>query len=204
MILIEDKIISDDVVEQQFLCNLKACKGACCWEGDMGAPLEAAELAILENIYDDVKPFLTTEGIQAIENQGVYTYFKNDDRNQPEDPEELPGTPLIDNGACAYMTRDALGIAKCGIEQAHNAGAVTFKKPISCHLYPIRIKTYDGFEAVNYDRWEICSAACELGQQKQLPVYQFLKEPLIRKYGEEFYAALDAAANFQEEQAIID
>ncbi len=189
MILIEDKIISDDVVEEQFICNLKACKGACCWEGDFGAPLEAEEMTILENIYEDVKPFLTQKGIEAIEAQGVHTYYKKED---------VHVTPLIDDRACAYMTTDALGIAKCGIEQANKAGVIDFKKPISCHLYPIRITEYEDFEAVNYDEWDICSAACELGKKEKLPVYQFLKEPIIRKYGETFYEALDAAANHTE------
>ncbi len=190
MILIEDKIISDDVVVEQFVCNLNACKGACCWEGDYGAPLEENEKLTLEKIYGDVKPFLTEEGIKAIEEQGVFTYYKK---------EKEYGTPLIHKLACAYMTKDENGIAQCGIEQAHKAGKTDFRKPISCHLYPIRIKKYDGFEAVNYDSWDICSAACELGKQLKMPVYQFVKDALIRKYGEEFYKALEEAAKLHEE-----
>jgi hypothetical protein len=189
MILIDNKIISDDVVEKQFVCNLDACKGACCWEGDSGAPLEKAELAILEEIYPKVKPFLTQKGIEVIEQEGVYTYYKR---------EEEYGTPLIDNAACAYLTYDG-GIAKCGIEKAQEAGVIDYKKPISCHLYPIRITSNETFDAVNYDKWDICTAACSLGEKLEMPVYQFLKGALIRKYGEEFYEALDAAANFEEE-----
>lgn len=185
MILIDDKIISDDVVEKRFVCNLEACKGACCWEGDYGAPLTDEEREILVNIYEDVKPFLTTEGIAAIEEQGVFTYFKK---------AKEYGTPLINNRACAYMTYDESGIAKCGIEQAHKAGKTDFLKPISCHLYPVRIEKYEGFDAVNYDKWEICSAACTLGEKLKIPVYQFVKEALIRKYGEQFYEALEGAA----------
>ncbi len=185
MILIDDKIISDDVVEKQFVCNLEACKGACCWEGDYGAPLTDEEQEILVKIYEDVKPFLTAEGIAAIEAQGVFTYFKK---------AKEYGTPLINNRACAYMTYDELGIAKCGIEQAHKAGKTDFLKPISCHLYPIRIESYEGFDAVNYDKWEICSAACTLGEKLKIPAYQFVKEALIRKYGEQFYEALEGAA----------
>lgn len=188
MIWIEDKIISDDVVEKQFVCNLDACKGACCWEGDFGAPLEEAELATLEAIYPLVKPYLMEEGRAVIERVGVWTSFE---------PEVKHGTPLLDNGACAYLTIGADGVAKCGIEQAYNDGVIDFKKPISCHLYPIRITSHEEFDAVNYDRWDICSAACTLGQSLQMPVYQFAKEALIRKYGEAFYEALDAAAQYE-------
>jgi len=189
MLLVQDKLVSDDVVERHFICNLNACKGACCWEGDFGAPLEKEELPILDEIYDRVKPFLSPAGIAAIEAQGKYAWFEEGDQW---------GTTLIDGGPCAYMSYDALGIAKCGIEQAHKAGAVDFKKPISCHLYPIRVEKNEeiGFEALNYDVWDICSAACTLGDQEQVPVYEFLKEPIIRKYGEAFYEELDAAAQF--------
>jgi len=187
MVVIQDKIISDDVIEEQFICNLKACKGACCWEGDWGAPLQSAELATLEHIYEEVKPFLRKEGIAVIEEKGLFVYY--------EEPKEY-GTSLLKNGACSFMIYDELGTAKCGIEKAYNEGATDFKKPISCHLYPIRVSENKntGWEALNYDRWDICSAACELGKKEQLPVYRFLKEPLIRKYGEAFYEELDAAA----------
>jgi len=187
MLVIQDKIVSDDVVEEQFLCDLKACKGACCWEGDFGAPLEAAELKTLERVYEDVKPFLSQEGKDVIEEKGLYVYY---------DEYKEHGTTLLKNGACTFMIYDQLGIAKCGIEAAHRSGAIDWKKPISCHLYPIRVakNEHTGWEALNYDRWDICKAACELGKKEQLPVYKFLKEPLIRKYGEAFYEELDAAA----------
>jgi len=189
MIIIQEILVSDDVIEKQFLCNLSACKGACCWEGDTGAPLEEAEMEILNNVYDKIKPFLTSAGKAAIEQQGKYVYFKESEEH---------GTPLVDNKACAYMTYNELGIAQCGIEQAHKAGIIDFIKPISCHLYPIRIEADKrvNFEAMNYDRWEICSAACELGKKEQLPVYRFVKTAIIRKYGEDFYAELDAAAQY--------
>ena len=188
MLMIGDILVSDDVVEQQFICNLNACKGACCWEGDYGAPLEAEELRTLERIYDDIRPFLSPEGQAVIEAEGPYTYYEGD-------AQEF-GTPLINNGACAYMTYDDNGIAQCGIERAYKAGATDFKKPVSCHLYPIRVVKLEGsgMEAMNYDRWDICSAACELGKAQQLPVYKFLKEAITRKYGEDFYEQLDAAA----------
>ncbi len=185
MLIIDDKIISADVLEEKFLCNLKACKGACCWEGDSGAPLEDAEVDILVDLYPKMKHLLSPIGQQVIEKKGVYEFY--------EEPEEN-GTTLMEDGACAFLVKDELGIAKCGIEQAHNEGITEFKKPISCHLYPIRIETNENFDALNYDRWDICAAACELGKKEALPVYKFLKEALIRKYGEDFYGQLDAAA----------
>lgn len=189
MILVQDKIVSDDVVEEQFICNLNACKGACCWEGDSGAPLEEAELPILRDIFEKVKPFLSPAGIAAIEQQGPYVWFEE---------AQGWGTTLVDNGPCAYMTLNAQGIAQCGIEQACRAGVIDFQKPISCHLYPIRVAKNEeiGFEALNYDRWDICSAACTLGKEHKMPVYRFLREAIVRKYGEAFYEELDAAARF--------
>ncbi|NJN78339.1 MAG: DUF3109 family protein [Saprospiraceae bacterium] len=188
MILIQEKIlVSLDVIEEQFLCNLDACKGACCWEGDSGAPLETEELETLDNIYETIKPYLRPEGIAAIEAQGKYVF--TDEGNYKE-----YSTPLVDNAACAYMTIDKQGIAKCGIEEAYLDKKVDFKKPISCHLYPIRISEFDGVDAVNYERWDICSAACTAGKKAKLPVYQFLKEPFIRKYGEAAYEELDEVA----------
>lgn len=192
MIIVQDKLVSDDVVEQKFICNLSACKGACCWEGDFGAPLEKDELAILESIQEKVRPFLSPAGIAALEAQGPYVWFEGMNEN---------GTTLIDGGPCAYMTYDALGVAQCGIEMAWKAGAVDFQKPISCHLYPIRVSKYEHFnsEVLNYDRWDICSAACSLGEKEQVPVYQFLKTALIRKYGQDFYDELDGAAHYLNE-----
>ena len=143
-----------------------------------------------ENIYEDIKPFLSPAGIAAIEYQGFYTY---------DEKEDTYATPLIDGGPCAYMVYDEEGVAKCGIEQAYYAGKTDFKKPISCHLYPIRVREDErvGMKALNYDRWDICSAACSLGREQQLPVYRFLKEAIIRKFGEDFYDELDAAAKQQ-------
>ncbi len=185
MILIDDILISDDVLNEQFLCNLKACKGACCVEGDLGAPLNDDELPIFQEIYEAVKPYLTLEGIAEIEQQGFYVQ-----------DEEGGGfaTPLIDGAACVYIAYDADGTAKCGIEQAYLNGKINWKKPISCHLYPIRIEKMKYYTALNYDRWDICAAACEFGKKHQLPVYQFLKEPLIRRFGEDFYEKLEAVA----------
>lgn len=190
MVIVQDKLISDDIFEEQFICNLKACKGACCWKGDYGAPLEEAELEILDAIYEDLKPFLTEAGKKAIEEKGKYVYYKG------KHFEEY-GTTLLDNEACAYMVFEH-GTAKCGIESAYNAGIVNFKKPISCHLYPIRVdhNPDTAFEALNYDRWDICKAACDLGKKEQVSVYQFLKEAIIRKYGEEFYKEVESVGEY--------
>ncbi|HKK78995.1 MAG TPA: DUF3109 family protein, partial [Phaeodactylibacter sp.] len=137
--------------------------------------------------YDEVKPFLTLEGQAVIESEGPYAYY--------EENQEY-GTSLLSNGACAFMTTDENGIAQCGIEKAYRAGATDFKKPISCELYPIRASEHEttGMEALNYDRWDICSAACSLGEQKKLAVFQFVKEALVRKYGKAFFEQLEAAA----------
>ena len=180
MSLIDDTCISDDIAEKFFVCNLEKCKGACCVEGDLGAPLEESELPVLEDIYESVKPYLTPEGIAAIEEQGKYI----------KDWEGDYSTTTINDRECAYAFYDERGILKCGIEQAYLEGKTDFKKPISCHLYPIRITKYENFHALNYDRWSICSDACSLGEQLGVEVYRFLKEPLIRAYGEEWYRQL--------------
>ncbi|MCB2376649.1 DUF3109 family protein [Hymenobacter sp. BT635] len=180
MIIIQNTVISDDVRDNFFVCNLEACKGACCVEGDLGAPLEAHELQILQDEYHNIKPFLTEAGQQAIEQQGLYI----------KDWEGDYSTTTINDRECAYALYDERGILKCGIEQAYLAGVTTFKKPISCHLYPIRITKYEDFEALNYDRWNICNPACSFGATLGVRIYQFLKEPLVRKYGEEWYEEL--------------
>ena len=173
-------ILSDDIKEQFFVCNLEKCKGACCVEGDLGAPLDEDELPVMEQITEAVLPYLSEEGKEAIREQGPYILDEDGDYS----------TPTIGGRECAYAIYDERGILKCGIEQAYNDGKVSFKKPISCHLYPIRITRYDEFEAANYDRWSICSPACHLGKELHVPVYKFLKDALIRKYGEDWYQGL--------------
>lgn len=180
MILVENACISDDIADHFFVCNLSKCKGACCVEGDLGAPLEINELDILDEIYDKVKPYLSPEGIDAIEKQGKYI----------KDWEGDFSTTTINEKECAYAIYDERGTLKCGIEQAYNDNKIDFKKPISCHLYPIRVTNYENFQALNYDRWSICNDACTLGSELGVPIYKFLKEPLIRKYGEKWYATL--------------
>ncbi|ATA75721.1 DUF3109 family protein [Capnocytophaga sp. H2931] len=181
MIQIGETIISEDIIENEFVCNLNTCKGACCIEGDAGAPIEDEELKILERIYPEVAPYLTEKGRESIENQGVY--IKGEDGEWE--------TPLIDNADCAYVVRNEKGWALCAIEQAYNDGKIDWKKPISCHLYPIRLQKYTSFTAVNYNRWHICSDACSLGKELQVPVYKFVKNALIRKFGEAWYEELE-------------
>lgn len=175
-------ILTDDIVEKHFVCDLNRCKGACCVEGDMGAPLEEEELDIMDEIYPAVAPYLTDEGRKEIENQGAYVLDEDGDYS----------TPTIDGKECAYALYDDKGILKCGIEQAYLDGKVSFKKPISCHLYPLRVKRYDEFEAANYDQWSICSPACTLGESLQVPLYKFLKEALERRYGTDWYESFVA------------
>ncbi|MCC9137699.1 DUF3109 family protein [Pontibacter silvestris] len=181
MIVLQNTVISDDVRDKFFVCNLEKCKGACCVEGDLGAPLEEEELPLLEQHYEKIKPYMTGAGKQAVEEQGLYI----------KDWEGDYSTPTINNRECAYAVYDEKNMLKCAIEQAYIDGAIDWKKPISCHLYPIRVTKYDGFEALNYDRWHICNTACSFGEDLGVRVYQFLKEPLIRKYGESWYSELE-------------
>lgn len=189
MLVVQGNLVDPQLLKQTFACNLNACKGACCWEGDFGAPLETEELYILEEIIEKVKPYLTKEGLAVLKKEGLFTYY---------DENKEYGTPLINGGACAYMTYDKLGIARCGIEWAYRDGKIDYKKPISCHLYPIRITEnhQQGFETLRYDEWDICSAACDNGAKQKIRVFEFAKDAIIRKYGEEFYEELTAAASY--------
>lgn len=182
MILIGEAVITEDIKDKNFVCNINKCKGACCVEGDLGAPLNLDELPIMEEIYDKVKPYLSEAGIKAIEEQGVYIKDWEDDYS----------TTTVNEKECAYAIYDEKKILKCGIEQAYNDGKINFQKPISCHLYPIRITSYDQYDALNYDRWDICDAACELGNKLGVPLYKFVKDALIRKYGADWYQELVA------------
>ena len=176
-------IVSEEILERDFVCNLSACKGNCCIDGDAGAPLSAEETKIMEEIYPKVKPYLRPEGIAAIEAQG--TWVKGEDGDFE--------TTLIEGKDCAYVIFDG-ETALCGIEQAYNEGIVSWKKPVSCHLYPIRVKDFTEFTAVNYDKWHICDDACTLGKELQVPVYKFVKEALIRRFGEDWYLELEKVA----------
>lgn len=177
-------IVSEDIIKKDFTCNLSACKGACCVEGEAGAPVEKEEVKLLNEVYPKVKPFLRKEGIAAIEEQG--TYIENDFG-------ELE-TPLVNGAECAYVTFDDRNTALCGLEAAYRAGKTEWKKPISCELYPIRVQKYSEFSALNYHRWPICDDACTLGKELQIPIYKFVKKALIKKFGEAWYLELEETA----------
>lgn len=195
MIVIDNILISDDVAEKQFVCDLAKCKGACCEEGDAGAPLDKDELDIVLENYEKVKPYLTELAIREIEKKGKYIYNK----------EFGWVTPTLGNDKeiCVYGKRDENGIIKCAFEQAYYDGVISWKKPISCHLFPIIIskRKKGNHDRMNYEpRERSCNPACALGKKLQVPLYEFLKEPIIRKYREDFYNTLDKIAGLQSEQ----
>lgn len=185
MFQIDNTIVSEDIIDKEFVCNLSACKGACCVKGEAGAPLEKEETSKLEDVYPKLKHLLRPEGVESIEKQG--TWIKTDF-------DELEA-PLVNGEECVYVIFDENGITKCGIEEAYNQGIIDFKKPISCHLYPVRVKQYSSFAAVNYHKWEICDDACKLGKSLKVPIFKFLKEALIRKFGQKWYTQLEQIAS---------
>ena len=177
-------LVSEDIIEKDFVCNLSSCKGGCCVAGDAGAPLDKEEVTILKEIYPVVKPYMRQEGINAVEEQGTSIVTSDDDLE----------TPLVNDAECAYVTFNDKGTALCAIEEAYNKEEISWKKPVSCHLYPIRVQDYSEFSAVNYHKWEICDDACSLGKELQVPVYKFVKEGLVRKFGEDWYLELENVA----------
>jgi hypothetical protein len=187
MIAIGETLVSEELLEKKFVCDLNACKGACCVQGESGAPLEDKEVEILEAIYEKVKPYIPADGIKAIEKQG--THVIDTDRERV--------TPLVKGKHCAY-TYFENGMALCAIEKAWKDGKVEFRKPISCHLYPVRVDNTKMYDAVKYERWSICKPACKLGESLQVPVYRFVKDALVRKYGKKWYAELEQVAKLRE------
>ncbi len=185
MIAIQQTLVSDDVLTEQFVCHLDKCKGACCIEGDRGAPLEKSDSDAIRKNLEQILPFMSAEGIANVAQQG---YSETD-----EEGEEV--TTCLPTGECTFVVYEPNGMLSCAIEKAHNAGAIDYLKPISCHLYPIRVAKYTMYDAVNYHRWDICSAACSLGRELQMPVYRFVKNALIRKFGEDWYRELDEIAS---------
>lgn len=181
LVEIDDKIVSTELFDRKFVCDLNACKGACCIEGDAGAPLNLEEIDILEENLEHILPFMTKEGKEAVAEAGV---FYMDQTNEP-------ATTLVNGGECAFVYYDENNITKCAIEAAHNAGKLDWKKPISCHLYPIRVKQIGELTALNYNEWDICKPACACGDALNVPVFRFLKEPLVRAFGEEFFRDLE-------------
>ena len=190
MLVVENTVLSDEIFEECFVCNLSFCKGVCCVEGDAGAPLEEEEITIIEDIIDIVKPYMSRQGIKSIEKTGVFDY----------DSFGYLVTPLINNEECAYVYYDK-GIAKCAIEKAYLDKKIEFQKPISCHLYPIRISKHAHYDALNYHRWSVCQNACNKKNNKP-SIFEFVKEALIRKYGEKWYHKVqkEAALYFSNKQ----
>lgn len=184
--MIDDILISDELLESYFVCKLDACKGACCYEGDFGAPLSKDELPVLTSVWKNLKNYLDPAAYEIIQKSGPYKFYRE---------MQSWGTQLRPDGSCVFMIRDEKGIAKCGIEQAWKDGKTDFQKPISCHLYPVRVNENPkrGFTALNYDTWDICKAACRFGEENKMPLFRFVKSALIRRFGEEFYNQLEAA-----------
>ncbi len=173
------------MLEAQFVCNLKVCRGNCCVEGDAGAPLEPSEIHEIEHLLPVIERDLSDAAKHIIESKGVY-YI---------DAEGEPVTQIVDGRECVFSYRDEQDICKCAIEKAYREGKSNFFKPVSCHLYPIRVQKYNNYKAVNYHRWHICQCAVALGSELKVPVYRFLKEPLIRRFGEDWYTQLEIAAD---------
>lgn len=184
LVEIQDKIVSTQIFERQFVCDLNACKGACCIEGDGGAPLSREEIQIIEQNLPKIQPYMRKEGIVAIEEHGVALI----------DEDFSAETTLIEGKECAFVYFDQNNTAKCAIEKANREGQIDFIKPLSCHLYPIRTKQFNDYTALNYEKWDICQPACACGEKLDVPVYKFLKEPLIRAFGSEFYNELTIVA----------
>lgn len=190
MIEIDDKIVSTDLLTDCFSCDLSRCKGICCVEGNAGAPLEMEEVDLIEEEWENFRPYMTPEGIAAIEQQGFMVVDADGDYT----------TPLVNDAECAYSFAEN-GITFCAIERAWREGKCGFQKPISCHLYPIRVARFsNGTIGLNYHRWNVCRSAVECGRKLGTPIYQSLKEPIIRAYGEEFYQRLEEAANLIKEE----
>ena len=180
MLQIGSAIVSLDIIEKHFCCDLSACRGACCVFGESGAPLEDDEVSVLQDVYPKVKPYMTDAGIEVVEKHGVF--------NIDLDNEIV--TPLVGNSEdCAFAVSEN-GISSCAIEKAFLNGDISFRKPVSCHLYPVRVTKYEDFEAVNFHNWSICKEALELGKKNDTPLYVFLKEPLVRKFGSQWYEQL--------------
>ena len=186
MLIVKDCIVSDHLADLCFACDLAKCKGACCVEGDSGAPLREEEVAELEKVLPAVLPHMTERGREVVGRVGVAVRDKDGDL----------GTPLVDGKECAFVTWTPDGTALCAIEKAYRDGfdrrqpTLNFIKPVSCHLYPVRVEEYGDFTAVNYHEWEVCRCAVAKDNPNRKPLYEYLKEPLIRRFGQEWYDEL--------------
>lgn len=184
MLQIDDTVVSLDLFDEQFVCDLNSCKGICCIEGDDGAPLEEEEVKIIEELLPVIWDDLTEVSREVIRKQGV-SYIDSDGE---------PVTSIVNGAECVFTYTDGNGMCKCAIEKAYREGKTSFYKPISCHLYPVRLQKYNDFLAVNYHRWSVCNCARRLGANLKVPVYKFLKEPLVRRFGVEWYEQMEIAA----------
>jgi hypothetical protein len=181
MFKIGETLVSEEIIKNNFHCNISACKGACCVEGVAGAPLEKNEAELIEKNFKKIEPYLSDNGKKIVKEIGKYIYDKQGEIE----------TPLVNGKECVYVHYDSNGSVECSIEKAYNNGEIEFNKPLSCHLYPIRVKNYSSFTAVNYHEWSICSDACSLGKELQKPLYEFVKEALIRRFGNPWYLELE-------------
>lgn len=182
MIEIEDKIISDDLFEKKFVCDLQKCKGVCCVEGDSGAPLTKKEILEIDKNISKIKTEMSPTGLSILEKKDFY--YVDSDGDQV--------TSLINDKECVFVVYDQNKIAKCSIESAFRKNKINFNKPISCHLYPIRVKKYENFQAINVDSWHICQPACKCGTELNVPVFKFLKNAIVRSWGLIFFQQLDS------------
>ena len=184
MFHIEDTLVSLDLIERYFFCNLPVCKGNCCVEGEVGAPLEEDEFRILRKILPAVWDDLSPKAQKVINKQGI---------GYIDACGEIV-TSLVDGKDCVFTCYDTNRLCRCAIEKAYHEKRIDFPKPISCHLYPVRVTKYKHYPAVNYHRWKVCRSAEMLGEKTQIPIYRFLREPLIRKFGKKWYDMLDLCA----------
>ncbi len=195
LIVVHDILVNEDVMESYFACDLQSCRGACCWEGDYGAPLWPEEVALMDSIATKILDFLPVESQEVINSEGASKYFRG--------PKKW-GTNLRPDGACVFMLINAAGVAQCAIEKYQHAGLIEDAKPQSCHLYPVRVVQHDTFETLYYDRWDICSQACAHGHQEKIPLVHFVKAGLIRRYGPEFYHTLADIAEQWRDRKVND
>jgi hypothetical protein len=183
MLVHENTLVSLDLIEKDFVCNLSACKGACCVEGESGAPLDEEEINIIADNIDEIKPHMTRKALKLLDKKGFWE----------KDTDGDLVTNCLDGKACIFAITEG-GIYQCSIEKAFNAGKINYKKPISCHLYPIRLANVGEYKALNYSKWDVCDPACKLGASLQVPVFKFLKDALVRKFGENWYNGLEQIA----------
>ena len=193
MLQIDDTIVSCDLFDQYFMCDLASCKGNCCIEGDAGAPLEKEEIEKIEEILPIIWNDLSDNAKKVIDEQGIF-YI---------DQENEPVTSIINGRECVFAYTDSDGVCKCTIEKAFHERKIDFQKPISCHLYPVRVQKYNDFKAVNYHKWQVCECARKLGNEQKIPIYSFLKEPLIRKFGETWYEQMEVAGEELKKQKLF-